>query len=584
MGNTLSHQGKTRLPVHISLCCCLFGLHVVTQPMMHYPSVLYDELLYLGVGRFFAGLGTMPNLYGGAWGHLGYSATLIPAFWLFKHFEQQYHAVLLINAILMTCTYPLLYAVLRRLQLTTESTRWLAPICFAASAYPSFLLFSNFAISENLFTPLFLLSLLTWLRFLEQPDILRAVTLGLAALASYLAHNRGLSLVICSVLFSLVLAFLRRIPWKSAIVVTMIGISTVILVGYLKNFLEANWPPTIFPHVDLSTIAASGGPGLLLRIGFGQLVYLISSTFGLYVFGIGYLVSICLLTVDAPAGGPFVAAPSNPWVRRDAIMWLLVVHLSVYLGSALFIGAFEQAALARRADYVLLGRYNEALLPVFIAAGFLLLAEAGALAPLRKALVVCATSAAVILVAGGLLLGPTISWQSLGGPAPRINILSFMPLYRALRVDNLAVLFAVPCAALLLAALAGLYRRPAAAIFVVAVVFTAEAGFYMSQDIRRMENLEGYDGSNGSVTRIGPLLAASTIEGPVDVDRVVWDPFYFSQWQLFCANRSFRMFHGPTGAKSAGRLVIAERNWRGEQTGYRDVGCEDNGAACLWVK
>ena len=566
--------------IHVLFCALLFVLHVATQQVMRYPTIFYDEFLYLGLGRFFAGMGPMPNLYAGVWGHLGYSGVLIPAYWLFREFPNQYHAVLFINAILMTCTYPLLYLVLKRL--ASEPSRWLAPISFTASVYPSFLLFSKFAISENLFTPLFLLALLLWARFLEKPTKGRAVSAGLGVLACYLVHNRGLSVSVCLIVFGLLLGYLKRIPWKSAMVVAGIGVFNIILIGELKHLLEITWPQTMFPAADLSAMTSPQGPGLFGLVMLGQLVYLVSSTFGLFLYGIGYFVLGCSVNRAANAGRVDSAVPlERLLVRRDLIVFLLAVQVCVYIGSAAYVSTLE---ILNRADHVLMGRYNEPLLPVFIASGLLLLVEAGTLVRPRRMLVACAALCAAVSVAGTFVLAPAVNWQWLNGPIPRVNIFSFMPIYRALQVDNLGAILALSCAVAVLAALGGSWRWPAPVIYAIASIFVIEACFYTSKDISMLQSLAAHDASGGSTTRIVPLLAASRIEGPVDVDTAAWNPVYFSLWQLFSGERQFRTFHGPAGMKAAGPLVIAEKDWRGARAGYRDVGCENDNSACLWIK
>ena len=363
-----------RVRTHLILCACLLALHVCLQLVMHYPTVLYDELVYLGMARFFAAAGPMPNLYAGAWGHLGYSGVISPAFWLFRDFPHQYHTVLIINALLMTSTYPLLYVVLKRI--TIRPSRWLAPISFAVSVYPSFLLFSDFAVSENLFTPLFLLVLLLYARYLERPIWSRALWLGIAVVTAYAVHSRGLSIIICLIGFCVVLGYRKRVPWPSAAMLSGIGILGIILIGQLKHLVESHGPPTLFPRADLSPMLTESGLGLFGLVLLGQLVYLSSTTINLYLSGLFYLA----FGLRRPTVEVQLQPPSTP-VRRNLTAFVLATHACVFFGSAVFVSGLDPLS---RPDHLLMGRYNEPLIPVIMGAGLLLMTEAGEWAAFKR--------------------------------------------------------------------------------------------------------------------------------------------------------------------------------------------------------
>ena len=473
----------------------------------------------------------------------------------------------------MTSTYPLLYLVLKRISI--RPSNWLAAISFAASVYPSFLLYSNFAISENLFTPLFLLVLLLCARYLERPRATTALALGIAATAAYAVHNRGLSVIAVLVIFCIFLGYKKRVPWPSVVMLAAIAILGIAIIGQLRHLLEAKFPPTLFPRADLSSVLTESGINLIGMVLLGQIVYLTGTTFGLYLNGIFYLAFGCRNLSPEPK------LASSQQVRRDLIAFILAIQVCVLVGAAIFVSTLDPLS---RPDYILMGRYTEPLVPVIMAAGLLLITEAGRWIAVRRLAFVSMGSCVLVLVAGMLVLGPAINWDWLEGPAPRANFFSFLPLYRAINVNSLAPLLAIPCLLAAFALAGGLLRLPAVVIWSIAAVFSLEAMFYTSQDLRSMESLPAYNPATGSVTRIGTLLKTSAVAGPVDVDAGVWDSFDFSNWQLFSGKRHFSVFRGHVAAKDLSHLVIAGKDWGGSEPGYRDAGCEDNGSACLWVK
>ena len=83
--------------------------------LVRYPTVVYDELVYAGFARFFSGAALMPNLYGGVYGHFGYSLLIAPVYLLRGGFERQYHANLMVNSVLMAGLYFPVFGLLRRL-------------------------------------------------------------------------------------------------------------------------------------------------------------------------------------------------------------------------------------------------------------------------------------------------------------------------------------------------------------------------------------------------------------------------------------------------------------------------------------
>ena len=121
---------------------------------MRYPTVVYDELVYVGFARFFSGTAEMPNLYGGVYGHFGYSLLIAPLYLFRTGFPWQYHATLLLNSLCMSAMYFPLFGLLSRI--FPSPRRVLIAAAAITALYPPYLLISNYVVAENLFIPLYL--------------------------------------------------------------------------------------------------------------------------------------------------------------------------------------------------------------------------------------------------------------------------------------------------------------------------------------------------------------------------------------------------------------------------------------------
>ena len=62
----------------------LVVVHLLMGLQMKQPTVLADEVGYLGNARYLAGVASMPDLRYCTFYHFGYSLFLVPLFWLFK--------------------------------------------------------------------------------------------------------------------------------------------------------------------------------------------------------------------------------------------------------------------------------------------------------------------------------------------------------------------------------------------------------------------------------------------------------------------------------------------------------------------
>ena len=264
----------------IYLAFVLIYLAVIAP--VKYPASFYDELVYLGFARLFSGTAAMPQMWGGALGHFGYSLLIAPAFLFFTGFSTQYKVVLIINCFLLATTYLSTYRLLR--SVWPHTTRWttISASCIAC-LYPAFLIYPSFAGSENAFVPVFAALIVVLIEFLRKPKIGWAVLLGVAATLTFAIHNRGLSVAILVCLTILVAGLRRTVPFLPstvAVITTALGWWAVVA---FRHYLE-HTTGILFPDPAGQPFTAAHVMPFLQCFG-GQIFGLCIATAGLYALG-----------------------------------------------------------------------------------------------------------------------------------------------------------------------------------------------------------------------------------------------------------------------------------------------------------
>ena len=170
------------------LVAAAVAAHVVLARHMRTPIIHADEFGYL-MGAHFMARGGPPI---GAPYFPGYSALLVPLWWLSRDPTTVYRWALDVNAGLAGATILLLYVLARRLAPRAGPLRW-AAAAVAVAAYPAVVLYSQLAESENLLLPGFLVVCLLVLRAVDQPTARRWGAAALAAGFLYAVHGRALA-------------------------------------------------------------------------------------------------------------------------------------------------------------------------------------------------------------------------------------------------------------------------------------------------------------------------------------------------------------------------------------------------------
>jgi len=552
-------------------------LHASFTVRMAVPTALYDEFIYLGFGRFFAGAASLPNVQGGAYGSFGYGLVIAPAFLHGGSFGTSYRLVLLLNSVLISLSYFFLYYIARRVLCTSHFAS--ALISFLTCLYPSFLLFSNYAISENIFVPLYLLTLVCVVRFVERPGALAALFLGLSAGLLYTVHSRSLGiLVVTAALFAYLVA-VHKCPLKNAalgISVMLFAIAgTRVINGHL---MQAGWgggagEVTISGTV-LPLLSVSGMRTLAICL-IGQIFYLLISTCGLWAAGMIFGV---VLIRRRGLG--------NIWKPTDArvvcIAFFLLSFISVLLVSSAFIASYDPGI--SRPDFLFTGRYNEGVVAILLLFGLAFVTEFAQ--EMTSTFRVCLVIVVLGFILSGIFIVPMVpAAEWLRGPASRINIFAVMGWLRCFGTVNLAIPTAVALGSFLVIYHLSRFSRLVA--IVIGVLFMTLAWSELRADVWNTQRAV-WGAAIGRESGDHPFRLASTLarvskDAPVSYDMASWDPFLYANYQLWFPKLKIVQFDSKRNGSPGSDIVLAGKNWQHRVQPAYTIGCETIANNCLFV-
>src|ERR1017187_4575200 len=228
--------------LHAAVFAVLLLCHAGMAVCMRYPTVVYDELVYAGFARYFSGTAPMPNLYGGVYGHFGYSLLIAPIYLFKTGFEWQYHATLLLNSVILSALYFPLFGLLTRL--FPAPRRVLIAAAGITALYPPYLLYSNYVVAENLFIPLYLAIAFLFVGFLDRPSTTNAVLLGAATPMLYVVHTRGMGVVLSAAVVVGYLAARKKVSIPACALVLALIAAGMISMEYAKARID-HWSPEV---------------------------------------------------------------------------------------------------------------------------------------------------------------------------------------------------------------------------------------------------------------------------------------------------------------------------------------------------
>ena len=338
-------------------------VHLLSGMQMEQPIILADELGYLGNARYLSGMGHLPNMGRSQFYHFGYSLILLPAFWLFTEPISIYKAAITINALAASSLYfPICFILESFLDVAGNAARWVA---FTCCLYPSLILYSNFALSENAVIPFYAIVTALFGMFLVSRSSRHAVLFGLLTGFLYTIHPRALPVVAIVVAYLVVLVLLNVVPKRQALLsATTMGavfILTRIVNGHLKTMGWGGGGEFSATKLAGRLVPGSDFP-LLLERAFGQILYLVQASHGLFLVGLVAVVWWVLKNIDFASPQRVLANP-----RTGVPIFVLMTASGVFVAActAKLYSVHGPVGL-RGADFIH-GRYNETFAVLFIA-------------------------------------------------------------------------------------------------------------------------------------------------------------------------------------------------------------------------
>lgn len=323
----------------------LFLLRLILSLIRTGPVLVADEIGYLTNARVLVG-GVAGQLELAPFYRGGYSLLLAPLIELGGSPTFTYHLILVLNALLATSVFPLLYLLLTRFGAARpELALWAA---LAGAAYPALTVLSQVAMSENLLFPLVCLWLIACGGLLSERsgrgDLAWAAGLGTATGAVWAVHNRMIVAVILALIGLVWLTARRRLrPAALALGVAIIALAFYgvhLLDAYLIDHNYAGSAPDELSQRKQELLQLSGMRTTLANL-VGQSWYLLVATFGLAA----------------------VAVADFRRRRLPVLGALLALTALLLLISA---AAFPERS---RPDMLIYGRYAEIVAPALIAFG-----------------------------------------------------------------------------------------------------------------------------------------------------------------------------------------------------------------------
>ena len=538
-----------------------FGLLLLIQVALalfrELPLAVSDETVYLANARFLSGTAPMPTLHGSYFFHFGYSLFLVPAFWLFESPTDVYTASLVVSALLMSTLYLSLYYILASIFGVTSRLAML--VSFVTCLYPPLLLRANFAWGESAYVPGFMLTVALLGVLLRRKSMHYAVLFGLFLGFMYTIHPRSLPLILVAMLYMLLWGRSGILRWRAVIAalsaVVALFIGTRLMLDELKSV-----NPEALSEVQIRPLLAhlmslQGLHDFLLALN-NQLLYLVQSSFGLFLIGL-FAVGLFYWQRRRNGLSTFI---------QDVPTATLTFFCLAWLGSLFLSSAF--LSLPEETGKLLKGRYvdgNSALIFAFgltailwgkdkVLGGFTppFRLSAWSLGTKALAALLISASTAVLIYSVSVFLPVVVSTNSLG----------FYPYLEILGSTRTAILSAstVAIAGFVVLSLARSHLRFAAVAAVACLFLFASAYDYrfvilpLQERVARSSTLASY--------------IRTYFESPATIayDVSYGHPVSYFSYEYLLPHTRFLPFASAAGEKPPTNIVISGRNWQMAET------------------
>jgi hypothetical protein len=195
------------------------------------PWIMIDEVVYSELAKSFAATGhfAVREVPTTGYGYV-YPILISPAYALFQSMPTVYTAIKVIDSLLMSLAAVPAYLLARRV-----ASKWGAlAVALLTVAVPS-TFYAGAVMTENAFYPIFLFAVLTLVRALEAPGVVRVVVFLAALLVAYETRAQAVALAAVALTAPVVSAALSRDPRKlveqKVLYLVVIGLGVVAVVA-----------------------------------------------------------------------------------------------------------------------------------------------------------------------------------------------------------------------------------------------------------------------------------------------------------------------------------------------------------------
>ncbi len=332
--------------------------HLITINKFFAPWIMPDENIYLAHARFFAGL-PFYIFEGLPYSNFGYSLFITPIFWLAKNPEIIYKLAIVFNAFLLSTLYIIIYFILKKIFNKDDKTALI--LSLLVSFIPGIFLRANMVLVENIFIPLFYLSILLFYLLVKKVSYTRAILFSLIIILLFATHYRALPIFFVAFLLLLYLFF--RLKYSRPIFLALI----LLILGFFGINQLNQYLMSIAWHNPAEYSIANLLPHgyFLKKITFlfsafaGQLLYLIIASYGLILYALLYSFYL------------FKGICQDKKNRNNLsifIIYVFLICLGIFFSSVATL-AVNTDFTKLRADHFIYGRYNEILLPLVLILG-----------------------------------------------------------------------------------------------------------------------------------------------------------------------------------------------------------------------
>lgn len=336
------------------------------------PLILPDEFGYWAQAANMAGMDWHEAVSKYSWYSFGYGFLMLPFMKLVPNPIAAYRVLTGINFLLLGISPLLVYQTLSRICGGQKKKR-LAVISGAAMLYVSYLTYAHTTMTESLLTFLYVLLAYGLCRWFARKSAGNLLLVLFAAGYMYTVHMRTIGILLATAVLLCLSIFWggqkktgKKVVWIMPVIICTVLI--VVLQGVGKTRLISSVGSETYSAMTQANdytgqlgkicfLFSLKGIGYFLAGFFGKVFYLGCATFGLYYWGMAYLLKrakelfVCLKRKEAYY--------KESWLY----IWLLLSHVAALLITSVY------CMRTNRLDGILYGRYHENTLPFIMAFG-----------------------------------------------------------------------------------------------------------------------------------------------------------------------------------------------------------------------